>query len=83
MGDGLNEILNKFRQLDPNIDKEIDALDLLPFSKNVLMNPDNTRSTAAFKASFGATAPRTKKKPRTGTVVHRGANGIVSTMHIH
>ena len=64
MGDGLNEILNEFRKLDPNIDKEIDALDLLPFSKNVLMNPDKTRSTAAFKASFGATAPRTRKKPR-------------------
>ena len=64
MGDGLNEILNKFRQLDPNIDKEIDALDLLPFSDNVLLNPDKRRSTAAFKAHFGATAPRTTKKPR-------------------
>ena len=78
MGDGLQAILNEFRKLDPFIPKNIHALDLMPFSDNVLLNPDKTRSTAAHKAQWGATAPY--KKPRTG--VHRGTNEIVTTMHI-
>ena len=62
MGDGLQDILNEFRRLDPYIDKTIHALDLLPFSKNVLLNPDKTRSTDAHKPQWGATAPRKKRR---------------------
>jgi len=65
MGDGLQAILNEFRRLDPYIDKTIHALDLLPFSENVLLNPDKTRSTEAYKAQWGATAPRPKKRRST------------------
>ena len=82
MADGLDAIMDEFRKLDPFIPTTLRALDLLPFSENVLLNPDKTRSIAAHQAQFGATAPhKKKKKPR--TEVHRGTNGIVSTMHIH